>query len=281
MGPASIGWTSVRSERSTPGRMHRSVLVVLLGILTVAHAAAIADAAATPVAAKFQLRGHLPELGERPALRVFDTQAAYDAFRASLGEASVFPPASSLFMTFEREILALYARGSDTGGRCLQLAGHASLDQDTVTLDLQWQAGTCGAPASAHYPFIMVSLARVAADGSSWVQSNRSICASPPGTDTRACAQLGGTAPTASATPTPIASPTLAATATPPGSPTRTPTPSLPSATVTAPPPVVVASPTPAPADGAPNYILIGAVVVIGLLLGAAYLLARSPRRTR
>ena len=76
------------------------------------------SAAATSIPAKSQLRGHLPELGEKPALRVFQTQATYDAYRASLGDANVFPASSSMFMSFDKDILALYIRGNDAGGRC-------------------------------------------------------------------------------------------------------------------------------------------------------------------
>ena len=52
--------------------------------------AAIGADAATPATVRFQLRGHLQDLGERPSLRVFETNSAYDAFRASLGDANVF-----------------------------------------------------------------------------------------------------------------------------------------------------------------------------------------------
>ena len=47
--------------------------------------------AAASVPARYQLRGHLPDLGERPTMRAFLTQAAYDAYRSSLGDANVFP----------------------------------------------------------------------------------------------------------------------------------------------------------------------------------------------
>ena len=43
--------------------------------------------AAVAVPARYQLRGHLPELGERPTMRVFVTQAEYDTYRNSLGDA--------------------------------------------------------------------------------------------------------------------------------------------------------------------------------------------------
>jgi len=58
-------------------------------------------------------------------------------------------------------VLAVTLQGADRG--------------DTATLDLLFESGTCGAPSSAHYPFILVSLARTAADGSSWVTPARSV----------------------------------------------------------------------------------------------------------
>src|SRR5437867_7925261 len=177
------------------------------------------SAAATSVEARYQLRSHLPERGEKRALRVFQTNAAYDAYRASLGDANVFPAASSMFMSFDKEILALYVRGNDSGGRCFATTTGANLDGDAVTLDLAWQNGTCGAPITAHYPFILLSLSRTAADGSSWITPTRSVCGAAPGVlDSRACAMLSGAspAPTVSASASPPAATTGAApTATP------------------------------------------------------------------
>src|SRR5438874_5979390 len=98
--------------------MRRALAILALTATLVALLAGSAGAA-TPVTAKAQLRGHLPELGESPTMRVFVTQAAYDTYRNSLGDANVFPAASSLFMSFDKEILALYTRGNDTGGRCI------------------------------------------------------------------------------------------------------------------------------------------------------------------
>ena len=46
--------------------------------------AVAAKGAATSVTAKAQLRGHLPELGERPTMRVFLTEAAYDTYQTLL-----------------------------------------------------------------------------------------------------------------------------------------------------------------------------------------------------
>src|SRR5437879_264683 len=107
--------------------MRRALAMLSLTAALVVLMAGSAGAAAS-VTAKAQLRGHLPELGERPTMRVFLTEAAYDTYRNSLGEANVLPPASSLFMTFDKEILALYTRGNDTGGRCIgtQIAAGAS-----------------------------------------------------------------------------------------------------------------------------------------------------------
>src|SRR5881296_361560 len=219
-------------------------LVAIVGLLFLGLSLLATPAlAATSVASKLQLRGHLPELGERPVMRVFQTQAAYDGFRISLGDANVFPASSNMFMSFDKDILALYARGNDTGGRCLRTGPNATLDGDTATLDLLFEPGTCGAPSTAHYPFILVSLSRTAADGSSWVTPARSVCASAPGvSDSRACASLGTS--TTSPSPPPSAdasqSPTIAATATPTGvttptaSRTAVPTSAAPTATASA-----------------------------------------------
>jgi hypothetical protein len=231
-------------------------------------------------------------------MRVFTTQAAYDSYRNGLGEANVFPPASSMFMSFEKDVLALYTRGNDTGGRCFGTTTSASLDGEAVTLELAWQNGTCGAPVSAHYPFILVSLSRAAADGSSWATPARSVCASAPGVaDSRSCASLSGTAtptPTAQVAPPPVpmASPP-AATAVPTA--TRTLTPSLPAtaspvavasptaASTVAPArsPLAVASPAPAAADPSTNYLLYGMLIAIGFLVGVALMLSRSSGRRR
>lgn len=282
-----------------------AVALLVLGLsLTAAPAAA-----ATGVASRLQLRGHLPELGERPAMRVFQTQAAYDAFRTSLGGANVFPATSNMFMSFDRDILALYIRGNDSGGRCLRTGPSATLDGDTTTLDLQFEAGTCGAPAGAHYPFILVALARTAADGSSWVTPARSVCASAPGVaDSRACASLGTSttspspAPTAvaspSPTPAPTATPTASATATRTAAPTTAapttaaPTTAAPTATATAPTttrsPVAVASPSvpasaspqPAATGGSSDFLLTAGLIGLGVLIGIVILAARRPRRS-
>ena len=275
--------------------------LIVLGLSVLAMPAG----AATGVASKLQLRGHLPELGERPAMRVFQTQAAYDSFRTSLGEANVFPASSNMFMSFDKDILALYARGNDAGGRCLRTGPNASLDGDTTTLDLLFESGTCGAPSSAHYPFILVSLSRTAADGSSWVTPARSVCASAPGvSDSRACASLGTSTTTPSPAPTTAASPspTLATTAVPTvgasASPSRTPAPTTAAPTTAAPTGTVgttavptrsviaVASPSAgSSASGAPaasggnDFILTAGLIGLGVLIGIVIMAARRPRR--
>ncbi len=283
--------------------MRRLVAVVGLLVLGLSLLATPAGAATT-VASKLQLRGHLPELGERPVMRVFQTQTAYDSFRTGLGDANVFPAASNLFMSFDKDILALYARGNDTGGRCLRTGPNATLDGDTATLDLLFESGTCGAPNTAHYPFILVSLSRTAADGSSWVTPARSVCASAPAvSDSRACASLGSstTTPSPAATvnpsslptgiapppatgpPTGVASPTASRTAAPTSAaPTATAsTTSLPTRSVVAaasPSAAVSASGQPA-ASGGSDFILTAGLVTLGVLIGIVIMAARRPRR--
>src|SRR5438128_12177059 len=195
--------------------MRKALAILGLAVALVALVAGSAGAA-TAVTAKSQLRGHLPELGERPTMRVFVTQAAYDSYRNSLGDANVFPAASSLFMSFDKEILALYTRGNDTGGRCIGTQIVAGFSGDTLAATASWQAGTCGAPSTAHYPFILVSLSRTATDASSWLSSARSVCLSVETQDTNACATLGASAsPTSTTTSSPAAStPTSQASAT-------------------------------------------------------------------
>src|SRR6266550_840958 len=207
--------------------MRRALAILALAVALVALLAGSAGAA-TAVTAKSQLRGHLPELGERPTMRVFVTQDAYDTYRNSLGEANVFPPASSLFMTFDKEILALYTRGNDTGGRCIGTQISASFSGDTLAATAAWQAGTCGAPSTAHYPFILVSVSRTATDGTAWLATARSVCLSVETQDTNACATLSGasSAPSATASPVPTASAasTPSATAVPTATRSLTPT---------------------------------------------------------
>jgi hypothetical protein len=281
-------------------------LVMILGLVLGLASLAAPALAATGVASKLQLRGHLPELGERPAMRVFQTQATYDSFRTSLGEANVFPSSSNMFMSFDKDILALYARGNDTGGRCLRTGPSATLDGDTATLDLLFESGTCGAPSGAHYPFILVSLSRTAADGSSWVTPARSVCASAPGvSDSRACASLGTSTTSPSPPPTAVSpSPAPTATAVSPSPTTATPTasatasrsPTLTTATPTTAAPTAVPSPTrsvvavASPSAGASasaqpatggssDFLVTAALVGVGVLIGIVIMAARRPRR--
>lgn len=284
----------------------RCTFAAVVALAIALLSASVATAAPTPIAATLQLRGHLPELGTRPSMRVFQTQSAYESLRASLGDANVFPPASSLFMSFDKDILALYARGDDSGGRCLRSGNTATVDGDTATLDLLWENGTCGAPNTARHPFVLVSLSRTATDGSAWVQSTRSVCGSPPGVDARACAQLAGGA-AASPSPTPAATPPAtpspaAATPSPSQTPSPTPSPATPipspaTPSPSTPPPTIAAptvvlastaparSPEPAarsidvPSDDAANYLLWAALGLIVIFVVAAGVLARSPRR--
>jgi hypothetical protein len=285
------------------GAMRRFVMVVGLVVMGLSLLTGSAGAA-TAVPSKLQLRGHLPELGERPTMRVFQTQAAYDTFRTSLGEANVFPAPSNMFMSFDKDILALYTRGNDAGSRCLRTGPNATLDGDTTTLDLLFEPGTCGAPSSAHYPFVLVSLSRTAADGSSWVTPARSVCASAPGvSDSRACASLGTSttspspAPTTAASPNPsgatTAVPTIAASAT--ASRTAAPTTAAPTtaaptvSTTVVPTRSVVAAASPstgASASGAPaasggnDFIVIAGLIALVALVGTVIMAARRPRRS-
>jgi hypothetical protein len=272
----------------------RLVAALVLGLALFASSAG----AATAVASKLQLRGHLPELGERPTMRVFQTQAAYDSYRTSLGEANVFPAPANMFMSFDKDILALYTRGNDTGGRCLRTGPNATLDGDTATLDLLFESGTCGAPSSAHYPFVLLSLARTAADGSSWVTPARSVCASAPGvSDSRACASLGTStttsspAPTAATTPLPSVTSgpaTATPTATASASASRTPTPSTAAPASATPTRSVVAAASPSAsasgsaqpaASGGPDFLVPAGLIALGVLIGIVMMAARRPRR--
>jgi hypothetical protein len=275
--------------------MRKSVaaLVALFLGLTLLGAPALA---ATGITSRLQLRGHLPELGERPTMRVFQTQAAYDSFRTGLGEANVFPAPSNMFMSFDKDILALYSRGNDTGGRCFRTGPSATLDGDTVTLDLLFESGTCGAPSGAHYPFILVSLSRTAADGSSWVTPARSVCASAPGvSDSRACASLGTSttspspAPTTAASPTPTAaatatapasaSPTGSRTAAPTATVSATPSPTRSAVAVASPSAAASASAQPA-AGGNSDFLVTAGLIALGVLIGIVIMAARRPRRS-
>jgi len=263
------------------------LIAILLGLL---GGSAVA---ATTVTARAQLRGHLPELGERPTTRVFVTQAEYDTYRNSLGDANVFPAASSLFMSFDKDILALYTRGNDTGGRCIGTQIAAAFSGDTLTASAPWQAGTCGAPSTAHYPFILVSLSRTAADGTAWLPSAKSLCFSVESQDTNACATLAGAspAPTASATTPPPTATTSAAPSTAAPTATRSLTPSqtvaaaspTPTATTAAASAsrssAAAASPPATAADNGTNFLLYAMLIAIAFLVLLSLFLSRGGRR--
>jgi len=272
--------------------MRRALAILALAMALVAFLAGSAGAA-TAVTAKSQLRGHLPELGERPTMRVFVTQDAYDTYRNSLGEANVFPPASSLFMTFDKEILALYTRGNDTGGRCIGTQISASFSGDTLAATAAWQAGTCGAPSTAHYPFILVSVSRTATDGTAWLATARSVCLSVETQDTNACATLSGasSAPSATASPVPTSSAasTPSATAVPTATRSLTPTQTVAAASPTSAPqsaapsptrsPAAAASPPATAADNGTNILLYAMLIAIVFLVLLSLFLSRGGRR--
>jgi hypothetical protein len=251
--------------------MRRPIAIVLLSLFACALLGTRADAAVS-VPVRYQLRGHLPELGEQPAMRVFLTQAAYDTFRTGLGDANVFPPTSSLFMSFEREFLALYSRGNDTGGRCIATAAVASFSGDTMTATFDWQSDTCGAPTTARHPFILVAVSRTASDGSTWQPSARQICAFVGSTATNACASFGGAS-------SPSAAPSATTTT---GAAPRSPTPTAVATASPAPSrsPIAAATPTSAPADsgGGPNLIVAAALLGLGVVIGLALMASRRPK---
>ena len=288
--------------------MWKAAAALTLVVLATLVTAPLSSAAPVPIAASMQWRGHLPELGTRPSMRLFQTAAQYETFRSGLSDPNLFPPASRLFMSFERDVLALYARGDDAGGRCLWTGSTALIDGDTVQIDLGWEHGTCGAPGTARHPFILVSLSRTASDGSGWVQPARSVCAAPPGVDPRACASVGGgTAaspfPTSAATAPPPPSPATTAPPSPspatvapspsaaPVTPSPSPSPVATTAAPTVARTVALASPTPTrppdptprpvdvPTDETMNYLLWGALGLIVVFVIVAGLFARSPRR--
>ena len=250
-------------------------------------------AAATAVTARAQLRGHLPELGERPTMRVFVTQAQYDSYRNSLGDANVFPAASSLFMSFDKDILALYTRGNDVGGRCIGTQIVAGFSGDTLSATASWQAGTCGAPSSAHYPFVLLSLSRTATDGTAWLPAAKSVCLAVESQDTNACAALSGASPSptstaAATTPPPAAttSPAPTATAVPTATrsltPSQTVTPASPTPTAAASAsrsPVAAASPPATATDSGTNFLLYAMLIAIGFLVLLSLFLSRGGRR--
>ena len=254
-----------------------AILVALLGGSAVA---------ATAVTARAQLRGHLPELGERPTTRVFVTQVEYDTYRNSLGDANVFPAASALFMSFDKDVLALYTRGNDIGGRCIGTQIVAGFSGDALTASAPWQTGTCGAPSTAHYPFILMSLSRTAADGSVWLPTAKSICFSVESPDTNACASLSGASPLPSASATKSAAPsaTVAPTATRSLTPTQTvaaasPTPTTSAVASATRSPAAAASPPATAADNGTNFLLYAMLIAIAFLVLLSLILSRGGRR--
>ena len=268
--------------------MNRVLAILALIAISVALLGGSA-AAAAPVPARYQLRGHLPELGERPTMRVFVTQAEYDTYRNSLGDANVFPAASALFMSFDKDILALYTRGNDTGGRCIGTQISAGFSGDTLAATGSWQVGTCGAPSTAHYPFILVAVSRTSADGTAWLPSARSVCLSVESQDTNACASLSGASPAPTATttatsaaPSATAAPTATRSLTPTqtASPTASPAPTATSAPATASrSPVAAASSPPGAADNGTNFLLYAMLIAIGFLVLLSLFLSRGGRR--
>jgi hypothetical protein len=272
--------------------------LAILGLLTISVAVLAGTAsAAVTVPARAQLRGHLPELGERPTMRVFVTQAEYDTYRNSLGEANVFPSSTGLFMSFDKDILALYTRGNDSGGRCIGTQIAASFSGDTLSATAPWVAGTCGAPSTAHYPFVLIALSRTATDGTTWLPTAKTVCLSVESQDTNACATLSGASPgpSAATTPAPTATSSPAPTVTAPPTATRSLTPSQtvavssPTPTATSAPasatatrsPVAAASPPPAAVDNATNFLLYAMLVAIGFLVLLSLFLSRGGRRRR
>ena len=197
-------------------------------------------------------------------------------------------------MSFDKDVLALYTRGNDTGGRCIGSQAVATFSGDALAATASWQAGTCGAPSTAHYPFVLLALSRTGADGTAWLPSAKSVCLSVESPDGNACATLAGASPAPSATattppPTPTSSTAPTATAAPTA--TRSLTPSQ---TVAAPSPtpafstisasasrspVAAASPPAAAADNGTNFLLYAMLIAIGLLVLVSLLLSRGGRR--
>jgi hypothetical protein len=267
--------------------MKRALAVLGLLVLTVALSGDPASAAVA-VPARPLLRGHLPELGERPTIRVFVTQAEYDTYRNSLGDANIFPAASSLSMSFDKDVLALYTRGNDSGGRCIGTQIFAGFSGDTLTATAPWQTGTCGAPSTAHYPFILVAVSRTASDGSTWLPSARSVCLSVESADTNACATLsGGASPSPTSSPASVApSASAAPSATRSLTPSQTvaaasPTPVATTAAATATrSPVAAASPATAADDAGTNVLLYAMLIAIAFLVLLSLFLSRGGRRS-
>src|SRR3989442_8817157 len=133
--------------------MRRALAMVAVIAPAVALLSSSASAAVA-VPARYQLRGHLPELGERPTMRVFVTQAEYDTYRNSLGDANVFPPATGLFMSFDKDVLALYTRGNDIGGRCLRTPIVARFSGGALFATPARRGGGLRGPGFAPHPLL-------------------------------------------------------------------------------------------------------------------------------
>lgn len=219
-------------------------------------------------------------------MRVFVTQAEYDSYRNSLGDANVFPPASSLFMSFDKDILALYTRGNDIGGRCIGTQISAGFSGDTLAATATWQPGTCGAPSTAHYPFILVAVSRTAVDGTAWLSTARSVCLAVESQDTNACAPVSAASPAPSVTSTPASTATASPSTTRSLTPSQTvaPTPS-PTLTATSAPtsatrsPVAAATQPAVAADNGTNFLLYAMLIAIGFLVLLSLFLSRGGRR--
>jgi hypothetical protein len=175
-------------------------------------------------------------------------------------------------MSFEKDILALYTRGNDTGGRCIGTQISAGFSGDTLIANAAWQAGTCGAPSAAHYPFILLAVSRSAVDGTPWLPSARSVCLFVETQDTNACATLSGASPA----PTATASSASPATTTASPSPTAGASATLASATRS---PVAAASPPPAAVEGGTNFLLYAMLIAMGFLVLLSLFLSRGGGR--
>lgn len=199
-------------------------------------------------------------------------------------------------MSFDKDILALYTRGNDAGGRCIGTQIVAGFSGDTLSGTAPWQPGTCGAPSSAHYPFVLMALARTAADGTAWLPTAKSVCLSVETQDTNACATLAGASPAPTATVTattppptatssPVPTTTTVPTATRSLTPSQTVAPASPTPTATAAPasasrsPAAAASPPATTADNGTNFLLYAMLIAIGFLVLLSLFLSRGGRR--
>jgi hypothetical protein len=247
-----------------------AAVAVALTLAGAGGASARSLAAPATIFTQTQLRGHLPDLGAAASLRLFVSAADYDAFHKSLGDADIFPPSSALYTNFTRDVLALYARGADAGGRCLTTNGSSTVSGGVVTLNLAWQDGTCGAPANARYPFVLASLSRTANDGAAWLSQLESVCGAAPGIDgSRACATIvagGASSPSPASTATAKPSATSSA----PASATRT----------VAPTSAVLTPPIEAPSSTITLLGWLGFGLIFGVFIAALFTRMRRVGRT-